>query len=148
MSSRRELILAAIVAALNAGRPADVPEADRDRIDPPSSLPAVSVGIAPIDRQQETVTRAGGRRGPIAVRDLVVGVTVWARGATTAALDPMLVWNTGRLVDSTLGGLASGVEEAGIRWEVEGQDADYRKATHLFRVTFATKATDAESAPG
>lgn len=147
MASRREQIVAAVAAALNTGRPGGIPEARREPLNPSGSLPAIRVGIAPIDRQQETVTRGPGRKSPMVQRELVVGVECIAAGTTTAVLDPLLVWAVRALIDSTLGGLASACEEAGTRWEAEAYDQDYRKATLLLRVLYPTSTHDPETGP-
>jgi hypothetical protein len=152
VSSRREQILAAVVALLvEAG---DTPAAGRERVNPhdSASLPARDVSIAPLANQpQEITTPARGRQGDPAtkvyVRTLRIAVEHYAAGSSSQVLDPLLCATTEQVgADMTLGGLAHWIEEESTTWEIAPRDQDYRKATIVYAVQYQTRRNSQELA--
>jgi hypothetical protein len=143
MSTLRERIIAAVVTALNTGRPSNVPEATRLKTTPyePSQLPAITV--YPVREEVEDV---GGRFGPIVKRALTLRVECRATGdPVDQKLDPMLAWATKALSGNDLGGLVIDIAEAGTEWAVEPAEAVHGIAIADFTALYATKTNDQEA---
>jgi hypothetical protein len=140
--SRREQILAAAIAALNA---ASNPPATayRTRIDPVNQgeLPAIVLyGL------KETVEHAGPttRR-----RILTMRLEIVQEGAAPAdaAIDPIYLFAVNTLMaDATLGGLVKGLYEIAVQWETEASYQDACVAVVDFEVHYTT--TENPSVPG
>ena len=149
MASIREQALAAIVTALNTGRPGDVAEFERDRANPhgSASLPAGNVCIAPISQPQEQADPAGGRQtsGPVTLKTLLVATEYMNAGATSACLDEGLIWTQSVLGGSRLGGLVHWVEQVSTTWQRVSADAEYWKATRVWAVRYQTARSNEES---
>jgi hypothetical protein len=155
MASIREQIMAAIMTALNTGRPGDVPEFIRSRIDSPDpdQLPINSIYQAQESIETQHAAKDGAtRRGPLVARSLDFNVEAIARASSgdeaDKALDPTLVW-----VTKTLGAFPSGrgelannrPDELGTKFEYERATDSFCRATMGWRVEFQTKVDDAEA---
>jgi hypothetical protein len=143
MATLRERIIDAVVTALNAGRPADVPEATRLKTTPyePSQLPAMTV--YPV---REDVEDVGGRFGPLVKRALTLRVECRAIGdPVDRNLDPLLAWATKALSGNDLGGLVIDIAETGTEWAVEPAEAVHGIAVVDFTALYATKTNDQEA---
>ena len=137
-TSIRNQVLDAVVALLNTGRPGEVPEFRRERPNPTQQLAAGNVCLAPIPGPQETSETVPNKRGPLTVRHLLVAVEVWNVGATSVCLDSALIWITGQLAGSRLGGLVHWTEERQTQWARAALDEDYWRATVVFDVEYQT----------
>lgn len=151
MSSIREQILVAIVAALNSpAPPTGVPAAEIGRVRgiPPATLPALLVypGI-------EAVEPAGSRTSPLMKRRLIVLLEVYAAATPSLAAhqvaDPILVHITKRLARQVLMNgavrLTNDVNEGQTgpwKWD-QGQSPYVRVPVQLV-VEYSTRATDQE----
>lgn len=143
----------AMQAALNTARPAGVPEAKfwSGIALEPSDLPARTLAWT-----EETATRAGADTSPLvrrevtfAVQDLVAGE---GEGGLTAqaVCEELRAWSVSALVGNRYteagGGVPLAIDtvEMGTLWEFEQGEAPFCRCTHSFRVTFTTRATNAE----
>lgn len=143
----------AVLAALNTGRPAGVPEAKLwtgIAIDP-ADLPTRTLAWT-----EEKTDRAGGvatsalvvRRVSFHVQDLVAGTG--ASGQPAQAIgEAYRAWTikaivANRYLDGSGVPLAIDTVEVGTLWEFEQGEEPYCRCTHSFDVTFTTRANDAE----
>lgn len=150
MSSRRDQIIAQVIALLNDGLPAGVPETQRWRIDdlPPTQLPAIC--LRPL---KETVDPPPGPSGVVVRRTLILRVNHWAKPTSGRTLDQVLddslAW-----VEKALGGsrLITEGAPAGLAWRVEAPEIDWDgelrgeaigRARQLVVVTYQTRIDDA-----
>lgn len=152
MPSRRELIVQALVAALDgADKPAGL-TVHRFRTRPlvgAEDLPAVVVYL-----QQETTARGDGPHGYKARRACTIRVECRTRVAgdaidTTApdaALDALTSWAVRAVMaDPRQGGLAHNTQETATQWAAEETDAVYAAAAVDFTVDFITAAGDPDA---
>lgn len=143
----------AILAALNTGRPAGVPEAKlwTGVALEPEDLPARTLAWT-----EEATARAGGvatsplvtRRVSFHVQDLVAGTGAGGQPAQ-AACEPLRAWSVKALSGQRYTGgdgkpLAIDTVETGTTWQLEQGEEPYTRCTHTFDVTFTTRANDAE----
>lgn len=148
MSSIREQLILAAVAALVASPPAGVPAVDRSR---GYALEVANLPSGVVVPLKEEVDVVGGLGGPIVKRRLRVAI-VWRgfRAASPAtagpdtALDAALNWGVKTLVGSNLGGLAMYLEEVSTSWEYEQGEKFFCKAVQEFEVHYTTRVADAE----
>jgi len=135
--SRTELIIQAIVAALDAGGKPSGSTVNRSRRQSvePAELPMFSV--YPI--REETKLAHENRRSGIADRTLSVRIRCRAAGAD-AALDPLRQWVVAAMhADLSLGGLAINVIEQSAEWAAAGEsDGDYSVCEMDFSVRYTT----------
>lgn len=147
MSSIREQILAAIVAALNVAPPVGVPVAIRARLDAPTASQLPAITVYPFAK---STRRPHGRTSPILDRKLVVCVEILSASSPTQTadqgLDPSYTHVANTLNGSRLGNLASDVIESEEMAPFEyGQstDASFCRDPVLFDVSYTTRASDA-----
>ena len=115
MSTIREQIVAAAVAALATGAPPGVPAPVRTRLDSPDAnqLPALTVYQAAETVETMRDYKAGGAsRGPIVRRSVLLNVEVLTKAGVgeepDKAADPILAWATKALgAVGTMNGLAN-----------------------------------------
>ena len=131
--TRRLAIRDAVVAALNAGRPADVPEASTRRFVPGNPLDCARLAVF---MAEEPVEGVGGPRGPIVRRQLSMAVQALAVSEEPDDLDdlvePMLAWAVRALAAATFGGLAHEVVEQRTTWETARVGDRYAVAATLY----------------
>lgn len=143
----------AMLAALNTGRPAGVPEAKlwTGIAVEPADLPARTLAWT-----EERTERAGGvptsalavRRVSFNVQDLAAGTGAGGQTAQQAC-EAFRAWSIRALVRNRyLDGdglpLAIDTVESGTAWEFEQGEEPYARCTHTFEVSFTTRANDAE----
>lgn len=139
--TKTELLMQAVVAALDgAGKPAGA-VVDRNRRQPTaaSELPRISV-----ERLDEGVEKAtASRSSPLVDRRLRIAVVSRIAGAD-AALDPFSQWAVQALMaDQSLGGLAAGIDEQAVNWEYdEDSQVDYSVEARTFQIRYVTRAGD------
>lgn len=152
MSTIREQIIVALVAALNAAAPGSgitglTIHRERTRPIETDSLPAVLVYF------DDDVPKPLGQqiyRAPLTERQLTLAVECRAQGSASispdAALDPLLifVFSTVR-ADVTLGGLASEFEEGKTQWNSREGDVPIAAARLSFTVRYRTSRLDPTS---
>lgn len=142
MSSIRDQILDAIIAALNTATPGGVPQATRDYINPleGSDLPAISVRAS-----REESEGKPNRFGPLRQRRLTVRVECFAAGSPgDEELDPLVTW-AGKVLSGDagrFGGLAHCTEETAIEWNSEERDQPFASAFMDFTVEYQTRTGD------
>lgn len=153
MSTIREEIVAAAVAALGTGAPTGVPTPVRTRLDSPSpeQLPALTVYQASETVEPMREPRSGRPvRGPVVRRALQLNVEVITKASPTdepdKAADPILAWATKALAAAgTFGGLANDLaDELGIKFEYEQGETAFCRASMAFRIHYQSRADDAE----
>ena len=144
MTTRRELIMQAVLAALNSdSRPDTAPLATRANAVAASAAGLPKVAVVPI---KETIERIN--RGLTARRTLTLRVECQAAGivgseeAADGLLDDIVAWATQALSGNTLGGLVLSLEETSIDWAVEVQDYAYCAAIVDFEATYETDHND------
>lgn len=153
MSTIREQIVAAAVAAIGTGAPSGVPAPVRTRIDSPSAeqLPALTVYQGPETVEPMHKPREGqAMRGPLVRRAIVLYVEIITKAAAgdepDKAADPMLAWATKALAAAgTFGDLADNpADEVGTKFEYEQGESSFCRATMMFRILYQSRADDAE----
>lgn len=157
MASHRERILQAVVAALSApsvtirgavyAKPGGL-RVDRNRRRPAheDQLPATVVFTVREATDLETHAGSFSDDAELASHVLRVGLEHRAIGEPDdQVLDPLVTWGTRALLaDTTLGGLALGVEEVGIEWDGADQDHAYGSASQHFDIAYETPDDDPE----
>lgn len=146
MSSIREQVLVAVMAALNGGgKPAGVPAAERTRVIALEVSQLPSIVLVP---RRESVDVQGGRLGPLVQRRLSVELEHRAAGGAGVpadqAADALLSWPVKALCGNTLGGLAIEIRESGTEWQYADGEAPFVLATQTFEVAYTTRVADAE----
>lgn len=153
MSTVREQIVAAAVAALGTGAPTGIPAPVRTRIDSPSldQLPALTVYQASETAEPMQDLHLGrGSRGPVVRRSLLLNVEVLTKAGAgeepDKAADPILAWVTKAMaVADDFEGLADeAADETGTKFEYEQAESSFCRATTSFRIRYQTLAVDAE----
>ena len=154
MSTIREQIVAAAVAAITTGKPSGVPTPVRTRIDSPSAdqLPALTVyqAIETVESMRDQRTGGGASRGPIVRRTLLLNVEVLTKASAGAepdkAADPILAWGTKALgAAGTLGGLSNHpADEVSTKFEYEQVETSFCRSTMTFRFQYQSRTDDAE----
>ena len=153
MSTIREQIVAAAVAAIGTGAPAGVPAPVRTRLDSPApqQLPALTVYQAAETVEPMRDPRGGHAvRGPVVRRTLTLNVEVVTKAGAMEepdkAADPILAWVTKALAAAgTVAGLANNpADELGTKFEYEQAETSLCRATIGFRITYQSRADDAE----
>jgi hypothetical protein len=147
MSSRREQLVVAAVAALNAaGKPAGV-TVHRARTRPlaQDQLPAMVVYLL-----SEDTTRGDGRDGYKARRNAKVRiecrVAVEDDTPPDTAVDPLLTWATkAMMADPYWGGLARNTQEDATTWDADETDRVYAAAAVDFTIDYLTAAGDPDT---
>lgn len=146
MATVRELIVAAVLDALNAaGKPADVTvHRQRNRPIEQDSLPAILVYTA-----QEAVDEPEGDLDDTVERALTLRIEQRAKVASgqapDTALDPLYAWTVQALqADPTFGGLAVRLWEMGHAWNMEERNVALAGSVTTFGVEFYTAASDPE----
>lgn len=147
MTTRREQIMQAVIAALNdAAKPAGVPTATRANAVAAGAGQLPKLAVVPVREDVE------GARGPgIVRRTLTIRVEAQAAGivgseqAADALLDPIVAWCTQALAGNRLGGLVLTIEETSIDWAVEINDYAYCAAIVDFSATYETRRDDQTS---
>lgn len=145
-------IAAAMLAALNdSGRPAGVPLAKRwtGLALEPQDLPARTFGWTEmsVERAGSPTSRLASRAVEFSVQDLVAGTG--ANGQTAQEIcEACCAWSVmalegNRYLDAGEP-LAIDTVEVGASWEFEQAEIPVCRCTHRFRVTFTTRANDAE----
>lgn len=142
MSTIREQIIEAAVAALNTGTPTGVPQCVRTLMQPSeqSQLPAITV--FPV--REEIDPAKAGRWGPIIVRTLYLRFVIYASGdPADGALDPIIQWVSQQLGGSQLGGLAQDAVEHELTWQYDEGNFAVAAVAMDFRIEYQTLRNDA-----
>jgi hypothetical protein len=146
MASRRDQIIAAIVAAVNGvGKPAGLVVA-RTRVLPTEQENLPFTGVYPI---QEETRRKGGEWGPLVLRRLLIRLEIRVKGEPTdAGIDAIATWCVQTIVgNQTTGGLTKSIHETGMQWaRGEAENVVLGAAAIDFEVRYETQADDPESA--
>lgn len=153
MSTVRERIVAAAVAALGTDAPPGMPSPVRTRLDSPSvdQLPALTVyqGAETVEAMRDPRTGTSSR-GPVVRRSVLLQVEVLTKAGPgmepDKAADPILAWATRALASAgTLDGLANhSADELGTRFEYEQGESSFCRSTITFRIQYQSRAEDAE----
>ena len=151
MSSIREQIVVALVAALGGGgtgSPAGL-TVHRERTRPieADSLPAIMLYA------DDDVPKTLGQQvyaSPLTERHLTLALECRAQGTNSVspdeALDPVLVWAAQTvLANERFGGLASGVEEGRTVWNSREGDVPVASAKLSFTIRYRTSRLDPTS---
>jgi hypothetical protein len=148
MSSIREQIMTALVAALSAGGPAGL-TVHRNRTRPieVDSLPAIMVYA---DDEVPKPLAGATYKAPLTERQLSVALECRAQGSTSVspdeALDPVLVWAAQTvLANEQFGGLANGVEEGRTVWASREGDVPVASAKWSITIRYRTSRLDPTS---
>lgn len=143
MTSRRILVRDAMIAELNADPPSDIPDAQKGRWMPGLPLAGPRIGLY-FGKEANVLPQQ--RHSRIAHRGLMIAVQCAVIVETAAeaddAIEPLLVHVVGQLADSTLGNLATSIEEVGVEWESVPADFIYAWATCFLQVNFQTARGD------
>jgi hypothetical protein len=142
MSTIREEIIAAVISALNTGRPSGVPAAERART---IALAEDSIPTILVYPGHDTQGAVGGKRGPLKRHDFEIQIECWARegsGLTPdQAVDPYLAWVDRCLDGKTLGGLVEQVLTVETNW-------GFGQGTFAFCLAAVTLIADFHSRTG
>lgn len=156
MSSRRDLILDALAAALNGGSKPVGLTVSRSRTTAFASTQLPGQAIYP--GTEQIIERGGAsldNKVMVKRRLTVIVETRVAAGVTTTdqALDPYLSWAVQALCATEYVGtdgdgkrLAHSIVEEGTAWGSDEQDASYAAATQVFAVIYATSGSDPDAA--
>lgn len=142
MSTIREQIIEAAVAALNSGTPTGVPQCERTLMQPSeqSQLPAMTV--FPV-REEINDTKTG-RWGPLIGRTLYLRFVIYASGnPADGALDPIIAWVSKQLGGSQLGNLAHDAVEHELMWQYDEGNYAVAAVSMDFRIEYQTLRNDA-----
>jgi hypothetical protein len=142
MSTIREQIIEAAVAAVNTGTPGGVPQCVRTLMQPSeqSQLPAITA--FPV--REEVDPGKTGRWGPLIVRTLYLRFVIYASGdPADGALDPIVDWVARSLGGSQIGGLAQDAVEHELTWQYDEGNYAVAAVAMDFRVTYQTRRDDA-----
>lgn len=152
MSSIREQVIVALMAALNAGAAGSgitglTIHRERTRPIEIDSLPAILVYF---DDDTPTTLSNQVYAAPLTERKLSLAVECRAQGTSSvspdAALDPVLVYAAKTvLANERFGGLASGVEEGKTVWASREGDVPVASARLSFTVRYRTSRLDPTS---
>jgi hypothetical protein len=150
MSSRRDLILDALVATLGGGSKPTGLTVSRARTTAFASTQLPGQAIYP--GTEEIIERAGqsmDNKVLVKRRLTVVLETRVAAGVTTTdqALDQYLSWGVQAICAlPQLGGLTHNITEEGTVWDAVEQDAAYAAARQVFAVVYVTSGMDPDAA--
>jgi len=154
MSTIREQIVQAIVAALNTDRPDGIPETVRTREESPEpdQLPMLTFyqgddDVAPAHKSEPGT---GRRHGAVVKRMLVGKLDALGKAGAVpadAAVDPLLAWGTKAIAGAgRLGGLANErPHEVKTEFSYERSDFNYCRATMTWHIEYQTLPDDAET---
>ena len=142
-TGRDELVIEAVIAALNEAPPSDIPDADGDAWLQGMPLEAPRIGVVPAKEQNTLPQR---RHSQIAHRGLVVSVQCAAPAESVSqarqAIAPMAAHVIASLSHSTLDDLATDIEELERAWEYFKADLIYGVHTIFFQVNYQTARGD------
>lgn len=145
----REIIIEAVIAALNTGTPGGVPAAQRSRSFPLDE--SDSICVYPVRETPETINGSGGS---VVRADLRLAVEVRAKGAPGTSADKQadaaLSWIVKALVknrfsDGSGGHYALDTERGEITWEYEHGEAPVVLAIQEFIVTYQHLAANPDA---
>jgi len=143
MTTVRQEVRDAVIAALNDARDPDLPEATKRRWVPGQANRCPSIGVFFLQEQPRQI---GGRHGGLVERPLQIGaqcvVAVSSPDLADDAVEPLLAHVVERLGSTTLSGLALDVEELGTKWEHAQMDRFYLAATMTWQINFQTRRDD------
>jgi hypothetical protein len=148
VSSIREQIMVALVAALDTGGPSGLTvHRERTRAIEVDSLPAIMIYA------DDDVPKTLGQQvyaAPLTERQFSLALECRAQGSTSVspdeALDPVLVFAAQTvLANEQFGGLASGVEEGRTVWSSREGDAPIATAKLNFTIRYRTSRLDPTS---
>lgn len=141
MSTIREQIIEAAVAAVNAGAPAGVPVCERTQMQPAEQAQLPAMTCFPI--REEVADNKTGRWSPLIVRTLYLRFVVYASGnPADAALDPIVLWIGKQLGGSQLSGLAQDAVEHELTWQYDEGNFAVAAVALDFRITYQTLRND------
>ena len=142
MSSVRERIIEAALAALNTSTPVGVPQSDRLRMEPYQLGDLPAIVIMPLREEVEPLK--DGRWGPLINRTLTLRVACYAAGnPADGMIDPLLTWADAALDSNQFGGLANDTLPALIEWQYAAEDQQFAVALADYRIMYQTKRADA-----
>lgn len=145
MSSVREQVIAAVMTALNTGRPGGVPATERTRM---LALEASQLPSTVLVPRRESVQFKGGRWSPLVERTLTVELEHRALGSAGVtpdqAADAQLSWPVKALCGNTLGGLAMEIRETGTEWGYSDEGQPGVLASQSFEIAYTTRVADAD----
>jgi hypothetical protein len=141
MSSIREQIITAAVAALNTSTPGGVPAADRVRMEPYQSEDLPAINVMPVREEMENEKE--GRWSYFLKRGCTLRIECRVQGnPADQLLDPLIVWAGTVLGGAKFGGLAEDCYEILCEWSYAASDQPYSMASLDFRVEYSTLKTD------
>lgn len=147
MSIRRE-IRDEIIARLNDDPPSGVPQASKRRWFPGFPLMSTRLSVFFIEEPVETL--GGKAAGPIAKRNLAVGIQAACAVEDPAdaddALEPVLEWVNEVLGETTLDGKVWSCTERVTAWDAIAADRLYCQAVVIYDITYQTRRNDLTSA--
>ena len=153
MSTIREQIVAAAVAALSTDRPDGIPAPVRTRVDSPAAdqLPAFTVyQVAETVEPMRDSREGRAARGPVVRRWMQLNVEVITKAGPGTepdkAADPILAWGIKALsAPGVFGALSNqAADETGTKFEYERGETSFCRATQTFRIAYQSRADDAE----
>jgi len=117
MSTIREQIIEAVVATLNTGTPAGVPQCVRTQMAPTETAQLPALTCFPF--REEIDPKPTGKWGPIIKRSLYLRFVAYATGQPAdGAIDPILTW-LATLGGQQFGGLALDTYEHELNWQYD-----------------------------
>lgn len=142
MSTIREQIIEAAVAAMNNSPPAGVPACVRTLMQPSEQDQLPTITTFPV--REEVDPGKTGRWGPLIVRTLYLRFVIYASGdPADGALDPIVEWVARALGGSQLGGLAQDTVEHELTWQYDEGNYAVAAVAMDFRITYQTLRNDA-----
>ena len=139
MSSVRQRIMTALIAALNTGRPTGVPAADLEHVD---TYPKETASAISVFKAREPVVPVGGKFGPLVKRTLDINVE--CRSRRPELLDPMVVWVTSVIDGNSFGGLAVSTSETDNVWQWRNDNDEMQMAVVTFQIEYQTRTGNQE----
>lgn len=141
--SIREQIIQAAVSALNADRPAGVPECTRVSALAVASKALPRFSVYPVKEETQRINRGAICRRTFTLRvECQAAALVMGPEPVDALVDVMLEHATRTLAGNELGGLANSVEEAGTEWEIVAADMLVCGAVIDFVIEYQTLHND------
>lgn len=142
MSTIREQLIEAAVAAVNNGAPTGVPTCVRTLMQPTEQAQLPAITAFPI--REEIDNTKTGRWGPLITRTLYLRFVIYASGdPADSALDPIVEWVSRTLGGSQLGGLAQDAVEHELTWQYDEGNYAVAALAMDFRITYQTLLNDA-----
>lgn len=143
MSTVREQIINAAMAAMNADRPAGVPECTRVSALSFTTKALPKFSLYPVKEEVQRINRGAICRRTFTLRiECQAGAMMLGPEPVDAMVDSMLAHATSTLAGNELGGLVNSIEEVAVEWDFAASDTVVVGAIIDFVVDYQTLHND------